>query len=71
MADEPSLATRTAELLGAVAAALAEGLLTSACLAATAPGARRASLAASREAEDLALILKTRALLISGELGLD
>jgi len=71
MADEPSLATRTAELLGAVAAALADDLLTSACAAATAPGARRASFAASRRADHLALIFKTRALLISGELGLD
>ena len=71
MADDYHLAHNTADLLGAVALSLAERLMGAASLPAGQPDASHASAAASLQADQLSLILKTRALLLSNEVRLD
>jgi len=71
MADDQDLAHKTADLLGAAAQSLAEQLMTAASLPASHRDAAPASAAAGRQADQLALILKTRALLLSHEVRLD
>ena len=71
MADDQDLAQRAAYLLGAAALSLAERLMGAASLPAGQPDAGQASAAASLQADQLALILKTRALLLSNEVPLD